>query len=368
MARLRFRHASAFLLQAFLTLGVSSASSNERSGAPFLARSRMQEPQLGKLVALQSAAPAPAAPLAPAAAPPPTFSLAAPAPAMAPAFALPDCTGVCEQAKKMWTQAAETQQLAIDLEKNRTAARIKAEADMIVEDLTLKVHTQGLNDLKALQAGVDSYRDGRVQAFSAAIANRHNQVVAAKAAQFAVLKAHQGNLMHALTKDVETHGYEVAKASVQHEATAAGINFNNNPKIHQALESVAKAGQKWALTYHTTEEAARLGFDAWSGAYHSLDGPWNNVTGTFESANRAARAARGLGPDTRWANEIVRVSGDVTQAAQTEAMREASQADLALSMAEKSEKVVSGNSGSIVILSDMLDHAEGLANAASIAR
>jgi len=254
------------------------------------------------------------------------------------------------------------------LDKNRTEARINAETDLLVEDVKLKVHAQAVQDSKMLENNVKNYLMSRTQAFSNAVAARHGQVLATKAQHFEVLKAHQGKLMQSLMSDIVDHGYEVAKISVARESAKAGDNLKNNKKIQGALDEVAKAGDEWAKTFHTSEDAAKIGFDAWSNAYKNLEDPWSNVTGTFEKANRAAKAARGLGPDTRWANELVRVSGDVTQAAQTEGKQGAAQAGLSLSMANKAKGVVAGNSGSIVTLTDMLDQAEVATNQASLAR
>lgn len=268
----------------------------------------------------------------------------------------------------MWREAEETQKLAIDIDKNRTAARIKAEADLLVEDVKLKVHTQAVTDTKMLEDRVRLYLDQRVQQFSNAIAARHGQVLSSKAQQFEILKAHQGKLMETLMADIVDHGFEVAKTSVDREARTSAEMFNSNPKVQNALQEVRKAGDEWIKTYHTSEDSAKIGFAAWSSAYNGLNDPWNNVTATFEKANDAAKAARGLGPDTRWSTELVRVAGDVTQAGQTESKRGASEVGLALSMANKAAGVVKGNSGSIVTLTDMLDEAEAQANQAAVAR
>lgn len=351
MAHLGAIQAAALLLQAFLWVGVSGASPK----ATFLARARLEQTRNHVLLQRRAGNPAPA----------PNFAVSAPAPAASP---LVDCSPVCAQAKKMWMDAEASQRLALDLDKNHTAARVKAEADVIVEDVRLKVHEQGLKDVQYLESETASYMDGRVQAFSGAVAARHGQVLTGKAQKFEVLKAHQGKVMEGLMKDVVDHGYEVAKQSVAQEAVSAGVNFNSNPKVHAAFESVHQVGTKWVAAYHETEIAARQGYDAWSGAYNGLSGPWNNVTGTFNSANRAAIAARGLGPDTRWAIEVVRVAGDVTQSAHTESRKDAASADMALGMAQRSKKIVEGNSGSIVTLKAMLAQAEDQANAASLAR
>jgi len=345
--------AVALLLQAFLWAGVSGASPK----ATFLARARLEQTRNHVLLQRRAGNPAPA----PAA---PTFAVNAPA----PASPLGDCSPVCAQAKKMWADAEASQKVALDLEKNHTAARVKAEADVIVEDVKLKVHQQGLKDVQYLESETANYMDGRVQAFSGAVAARHGQVLSGKAQKFEVLKVHQGKLMEGLMKDVVDHGYEVAKQSVAQEAVTAGLNFNSNPKVHAAFKSVKQVGTKWVEAYHETEIAARQGYDAWSGAYHGLSGPWNNVTGTFNSANRAAIAARGLGPDTHWAVEVVRVAGGVAQAAHTESRQGAASADMAFGMAKQSKGVVEGNSGSIVTLKAMLAQAEDQANAASLAR
>lgn len=268
----------------------------------------------------------------------------------------------------MWKEANEAQQMAIALDKNRTAERIEAETDLLVEEVKRKVMEKGQGDIMALEDTVHNYMDDRVGQFNQAVANRHQQVIAGKAVQFEALKEHQGKLMEGVMADVVNHGYEVAKTAVAAQAQAVGNKFNNNPKVLNALASVKKANEKWVDTYKTTETAAKAGFDAWSGAYNELEGPWNNVTGTFERANFAAKAARGLGPDTRWAGEVVRISGDVVQAAQTESRKQAAEADLSLSMAEKAHAVVSGNSGSIVTLTDLLDQAESQANQAALAR
>jgi hypothetical protein len=279
-----------------------------------------------------------------------------------------DCGKTCEDAKKMWKEAEETQQLAIDLQKNNTADRISAETDLLVEDVKLKVQTQGQRDVQLLEGNVVNYLQGRVQQFSGAIANRHGQVLAKKAAQFETLKGHQGQLLEHLMNGVMDHGYAVAKSTVAQEAAAAGVNFNSNVKIHTALQSVSKAANAWANTYHASDLAAQQGFGAWSSAHHSLDASWSNITDTFELSNRASMAARGLGPDTRWMNQVVRISGDVVQAANTEVAEEAANADLAAGMAKKASDTVQGNSGNIAILKQMLADAETQTNAAAMAR
>lgn len=268
----------------------------------------------------------------------------------------------------MWAQAAEAQDLAIALQANQTANRINAETDLLVEDVKMKVRTAGLNTLKLMHGQVDTYMNGRVQAFSEAVGSRHQQVIATKAQQFTALKTHQGKLMEAMMSDVVAHGYEVAKTSVAGAAAAAGANFNSNVKVKSALKQVNLAGDAWAKTFHTSEQAAQTGFGAWSAAYTALDGPWRNVTDTFVRANAAAKAARGMGPDTRWAGEMARVSGEVTQAGHTESMNSAAHAELALEMANDVTNVVKGNSGSIVTLKVKLDEAESQANQATMAR
>jgi len=268
----------------------------------------------------------------------------------------------------MWKEAAEAQETAITLDKNRTAARINAEVDLLVEDVKLKIQTQGLNDLRLLEGHTGAYLDSRVQAFSSAVASRHQQVLANKASKFVTVKQHQGKLMEGLMKDIVNHGYAVARNAVAGEAMAVSAKFRNNPKIATAMNSVTSAGNKWAQMYHNIDGSSRQAFAAWTSAYNSLNGPWNNETDTFEKANWAAKAARGLGPDTRWVNELVRVSGDVAQASMTEARKEAANADMGLNMADKAEKMVKGNSGNIVTLKEMLREAEHQANQAGLAR
>lgn len=268
----------------------------------------------------------------------------------------------------MWSEAKEAQDLAIAIQANQTAQRINAETDLLVEEVKLKVRTQGLSSLRLMTQNVDSYKQGRVTAFQNAASSRHQQVVATKATQFEALKQHQGKLMGAMSADIVDHGYEVAKNAVAREAGMAGAKFNGNVKIMGALKQVNLAGNAWAKTYHTSDQAAQQSYDGWSTAYNSLTGPWSNVTGAFSLANSAAKAASGLGPDTRWANEMARVSGEVTQAGNAEIHKAAAHADLALSMARKSEKMVKGNSGSIVTLKRMLTQAETMANQAAMAR
>lgn len=354
----------AFLLQVTVLSTVANAKDRV---VRFLARQRLEQSLPPVQFPFQRIAPVyfhrqPASP-----APAPLLAVAAsPVVAASPA-AMPlvmDCSPVCEEAKKMWKEADEAQKLAIELDKNQTAARIGAEADKLVEQVKLSVMEQGEKDVASLQGNVDNYLVGRVKSFRDAVTGRHNQVVAAKAQQFEALKQHQSKLMEGLLADVIGHGYEVAKFAVDQEAQRAGANFAVNPTVHAALESVEAAGAKWASTYHSTELSARQGFDAWSGAYHGLNDPWNNVTASLNKANLAAEAARGLGPDTRWASEVVRVSGDVTQAAQTESKRQATQADTGFHMAETAAEKVAGNSGNILKIKDLLDQAEKQAEAA----
>jgi len=347
--------ACAALAQALLLIGVSS-----QHAAPFLAPS-LKPVSVPRALLAAGRAPAPAPALAVAASP-------MMAPAASPMAALPDCKGTCEQAKKMWKEAEETQRVAIEIQKNQTASRIKAEADLLVEDVKLKVHSQAEADVKGFGDRVKFYLDGRVQAFNNAVAARHGQVLQAKGQQFEAVKIHQGQVMEGLMSDVVQHGFEVARNQVAIEAGRAGANFNGNKEVQHALAEVRNAGDAWAATYHTSEDAARLGFASWSGSYNGLAGPWSNITATFNKANDAAVAARGLGPDTRWANEIVRVSGDVTQAGQTESQKSAAHGRLAMDMANKVHNVVAGNSGSIGTLTEMLDRAESAANQAAMAR
>lgn len=268
----------------------------------------------------------------------------------------------------MWKETEETQKMAIELDTKRTAARVKAETDLLVEEVKLRVTTQGSNDVKVLAAGTDTYLHGRVQQFSTAVASRHQQVLAGKAFQFAVLKEHQGKLLSALSADIRDHSYEVAKDVVARESFGAGLNFSSSAATQSALKHVTKAGEEWAQTFHATKTAAELGFAAWSSSYNALNDPWNNVTGTFEKTNDATKAAKGTAEDASWADQLVRVSVDVTQAAQTQARKDAAEADLALSMSSKVSSAVKGNSGSIVTLSDMLEQTELQANQAASAR
>jgi len=258
----------------------------------------------------------------------------------------------------MWKDTAEAQQVAIDIDKNRTATAINAKVEEIAQTVKLQVQTQGLQDLQLLEHNVGTYLNGRVGAFNAAVAQRHAQVLQTKAAQFATLKDHQGKLMQNLVSDIVGHGYAVAKTSVAQAAQAAALSFNSNPEIKTALKSVDAAEDKWTHTYQVTEAAARQGYHSWNGAYHNFNDPWNNITATFQESDLAAKAATGLGSDTRWAQEVARVSGDVVAAAQTEAGEEAGRADLSFDMATKAARLVNGNSGLIVKLTEDLEQAE----------
>jgi len=340
-------------LQVSVLLSACRAWSPKLPDTPFLARAR-QEPAKPQF-ALRVAAPAPAAvALAPAA---PAAAVAEPAKM--------DCGPTCKDAKKMWKETEETQKMAIELDKKRTAARVKAETDLLVEEVKLRVTTQGANDVKVLAAGIDTYLKGRVQQFSNAVASRHQQVLAGKTFQFAVLKEHQGKLLSALNAEMTAHSYEVAKDEVARESINAGVNFTSNSDVQSALRHVSQAGEEWAQAYHATQGAAEQGFAAWSSSYKALNDPWNNVTGTFEKTNDASKAAKGSAEDASWADQLVRVSVDVTQAAQTQARKDAAHSDLALSMALKVSSAVKGNSGSIVTLSDMLEKTELQAKTAS---
>lgn len=268
----------------------------------------------------------------------------------------------------MWAQAKEAQDLAIALQANQTADRINAETDLIVQDVKMKVHTDGEMSVNNMKEQVDTYLNGRVQAFSDAVGSRHSQVVAGKAKQFTALKEHQGKLMEAMMKDVVNHGYEVAKSAVASEAAAAGAQFNNNVKVQGALKHVQLAGDSWDKAFQTSQQAALQGYGAWNSAYHGLQGPWNNVMGSFSEANEASLAARGLGPDTRWAHQMVRVSAEAVQASNTEIKMAAGHVDLARSMADQITAKVAGNSGSIKTLTQMLDNTENVANQAALAR
>lgn len=342
-------------LQVSALLSACRAWSPYGSDTPFLARAKQEQAKPQFLV---STAPAPAAvALAPAAAP---AAVAQPAKM--------NCGPTCKEAKKMWKQSEETQKVAIELDKKRTEARIKAETDLLVEAVKLRIDTQGANDVKNVKAGVDTYLDARVQQFGTAVAGRHQQVLSGKAFQFAVLKEHQRKLLSALNADMRAHSYEVAKDVVARESSNAGANFSSNADVQSALKHVSQAGEEWAQTYHSTQVAAEKGFAAWSSSYKSLIDPWNNVTGTFEKTNDATKASKGSAEDASWAEQLVRVSVDVTQAAQTQARKDAAHSDLALDMARKVSSAVKGNSGSIVTLTDMLDQTEQQANQAASAR
>lgn len=183
--------------------------------------------------------------------------------------------------------------------------------------------------------------------------------------KFEALKLHQGNLMAGLSQEITGHGYEVAKKTVAVESEAAGQDFKSNAKVQGALKQVVMAGDEWAKTFHASEGAAKQGFASWSSAYDSLEGPWKNVTGTFERTNNAFLAARGTGPDARWATELVRVAGELAQSSRTQASKDAPETVLSLVMAKKAAGVVKANSGSIVTLAKMLDEAEAQAEQAS---
>lgn len=262
----------------------------------------------------------------------------------------------------MWKATEEAQKLAIELDKKRTTSRINAETDLLVEEVKAKV---GGTDVKDMKLTLGTYLKSRTKQFSKAVASRHEQVVADEAKKFVALKTHQGKLMDGLMKEIAGHGYEVAKKTVAVESKAAGKDFNSDEKVQGALKEVSKAGDEWAKTFHTSQGAAEQGFASWSSAYNSLEGPWNNVTGTFKRTNKAFMAARGTGPDVRWATELVRVSGDLIQSSRVQASKDAPEAVLALNMAKKAAAVVKGNSGSIVTLAKMLDQAEAQANQAS---
>lgn len=262
----------------------------------------------------------------------------------------------------MWKAAEESNKLAIELDKKRTTARINAETDLLVEEVKMKVDGKDMKDMKVT---LGTYLKSRTKQFSKAVANRHEQVLADEARKFVALKTHQGNLMDGLMKEITGHGYEVAKKTVAVESNAAGKDFKSNEKVQGALKQVSKAGDEWAKTFHTSEGAAKQGFASWSSAYNSLEGPWNNVTGTFKRTNKAVLAARGTGPDARWATELVRVAGELAQTSRVQASRDAPETVLALVMAKKAAGVVKANSGSIVTLDKMLDEAEAQADQAS---
>lgn len=262
----------------------------------------------------------------------------------------------------MWKAAEESQKLAIELDKKRTTARINAETDLLVAEVQMKVDGKDMKDMKAT---LGTYLKSRSKQFSEAVASRHDQVVADEANKFVALKTHQKNLMEGLMKEIAGHGYEVAKKVVAVESKAAGTDFGSNAKVQGALKQVSMAGEEWAKTFHTTEGAAKQGFASWSSAYNSLEGPWTNVTGTFKRTNKAFLAAKGAGPDARWANELVRVAGELAQTSRVQASKDAPETVLALSMAKKAAGVVKANSGSIVTLGKMLDQADAQANSAS---
>lgn len=312
-----------------------------------------------------AAAPAPVAPAAPSA--PPVVAAPAAAQPAAAAAVSGDCKGICDEAKKMWKDAQEARDVAIALEANRTAGRINAETDLLVEEVKMKVQSQGMSGVKLMQGQVDSYMHGRVQAFTGASASRQAQVVEQKKTQFKALKRHQGDLMEQLLMDMVAHSYDAAKSAVASEAMLVSSNFSNNAHVKGAQQEVNKAGDAWAKTYRISEESTKQSFGAWSGAYHALAGPWSNVSGSFSTANEAEKAARGLGPDTTWDAELVRISGDATQAAMTESKAAAAHTNLAQSMASRADALVRGNSGSIKTLTTMIDTAEAQSNQATMA-
>jgi len=300
-------------------------------------------------------APAPAPAGAPAAVPPP------------PAPVVDKCKGVCDEAQKMWKEAEETKNLAIALEKNRTTDRLSAEADLLVEDVKLKVKSVAAGEQKMLDSKIKSYLQARTQAFNGAVAARHGQLVHSKATEFEELKKHQAQLMEQMTLDVVNHGYAVARDSVAREAKASGETFDQNKGVQEALKEVSNAGKAWTKAAVTSKDASKEGFKFWSESYHGLNDQWGNITGAYEFANDSANAAAGMGPDMRWADQMVRVSGDVVQASQTEAKKQAANARLGGDMAKKVSGAVKGNSGAIVTLTDMIAQSEAAANQAASA-
>lgn len=268
----------------------------------------------------------------------------------------------------MWKQAEKTKNLAINLEKNRTRDRISAEADLLVEDVKLKVKSVAEGEQRVLDTKIKTYLQGRTQAFNGAVAARHGQLVHLKAQEFEELKKHQAQLMEQMTLDVVNHGYAVARSSAALQAKASGETFDQNKEVQKALKEVSNAGKAWTKAKLTSDDASKEGFKFWSGSYSNLNDHWGNITGAFEFANEAANAAAGMGPDMRWADQVARVAGDVVQASQTESKKQAAEARLGRDMANKVSGVVKGNSGAIVTLTDMIAQSEAAANQAAAAR
>jgi hypothetical protein len=273
---------------------------------------------------------------------------------------------LCQDVAKLREAQRLSENLAIERHVNDTSRLIDTEVARLVQLVHLSVKEQENYEMTVLEQAVRQALMQRVQAFTDAVKSRQMQVVGTEAHQFAVEQEHEKKLLEAIALDLEQHGYQIAKDAVAREAGAAAGRFASDPMVHSSMRQLATAGSAWAKSYHTTENAAKTGLDAWSSSYGLLNATWKNVTGAFQETNRASIAAKGLDEEQLWVAQTVRVSADVVQAGETQAQYSGAEEAKMRQMVTQTEKLINGNSGSIETLTNLLEEAKDKVNQAQM--